>query len=119
HRTEMNPYRWFEHANWFLKQLPRIDRVVFNYVLFVVPCLFLLNRRFRRSPLAIGAAVALFIYFVTFSVYGNRQFRYYAAVSPLLGIIVAVGVSALWDSRRGGALQRLAFVAGAAMLVSV
>jgi len=119
HRTEMNPYRWFEHANWFLKQLPRIDRVVFNYVLFVVPCLFLLNRRFRRSPLAIGAAVALFIYFVTFSVYGNRQFRYYAAVSPLLGIIVAVGVSALWDSRRGGALQRLAFVAGGALLVSV
>jgi hypothetical protein len=117
HRTELNVYRWYEHANWFLNNLHRIDRVFFQYLWYAVPLLFLLNPRFRSSPLAIASAAAIVIYFITFSIYGNRQYRYFASLSPPLGILVAMGVRSLWEYRRHGALLRMAFLASVVMLM--
>lgn len=106
-RAVTSPYAFSVTAYFFFFQLAMVDRVYYWFILVGVSSLMLLSRSFRNHPLMLPCLGIVVWWFLVFSLYGNRQFRYFVAIAPAVAILVAVGLRFLWEARAHSPLQRV------------
>jgi MFS family permease len=106
-RSGINWYHTYRHSVWFWKNLEHVDKYLFQYMTLGVALLLILSPRFHRRPAVLLPMLAILIWYALWSYFGNRQLRYFVAMAAPVGILVAMGLGAMWERRRETPLSRV------------
>lgn len=106
-RSIRSLYDFYVTAYFFYYHLVFVDRTFYWFIMVGIGAMLLLSPRFRAHPLAVPALGILLWWFLAFTLYGNRQFRYFVAIGPAVAVLVAVGFAFVWRARRQSPIQCL------------